>query len=172
MKRYACLVLLALAACGEKPAAPAASPPAPAPAPAAAPAAGPATPAELAADRAELIRLEHAYAKALIEKDRAFLMSFYANDWRGGNWTGFWTKSRMIGSLMDERYVVKSMNVRDLDVRIIGNVAIVQGIDDDVSSLNGKDTTGTWAFTDVFEKRNGRWVCVSSHTSEVKGAGA
>jgi len=128
----------------------------------------PAGPRPLASDEAELIRLEHAYAQALIDKNRAFLMDFYAPDWRGGNWMGFWTKSRMLESLLDERYVVKSMKVRDLKVRVMGDVAVVQGIDDEVTSMNGRDTSGLWVFTDVFERRNGRWVAVASHTSEIE----
>lgn len=41
-------------------------------------------PPDPARDEAELIRLEREYARALVEKDRDFLMRFYASDWRGG----------------------------------------------------------------------------------------
>lgn len=124
-----------------------------------------------ARDEAELIRLEHDYARALMRRDRAFLMRFYASDWRGGNWMGFWSKSTMIKSILDARYVVKSMNVRDLKVRVMGDVAIVQGVDEEVTTVDGKDTSGKWAFTDVFARRGGQWVAVASHTSEVKPTG-
>lgn len=124
-----------------------------------------------ARDEAELIRLEHDYARALMSRDRAFLMRFYAPDWRGGNWMGFWSKSTMLKSVLNARYVVKSMNVRDLKVRVMGDVAIVQGVDEEVTSLDGKDTSGKWAFTDVFARRDGQWVAVASHTSEVKPTG-
>ncbi len=124
-----------------------------------------------AEDERELVRLEQAYARALVEKDRAFLMRFYAPDWRGGNWMGFWSKSTMLKSVLDERYVVRSMAVRDLKVRLLGDVAIVQGVDEEVTSLDGKDTSGKWAFTDLFARRDGRWVAIASHTSEVKPTG-
>ena len=127
--------------------------------------------APAAGDEAELVRLEQDYAQALIGKDRAFLMRFYAPDWRGGNWMGFWSKSTMLKSVLSERYVVRSMNVRDLKVRLLGDVAIVQGVDEEVTSVDGRDTSGKWAFTDVFERRDGRWVAVASHTSEVKPTG-
>ena len=117
---------------------------------------------------AELIRLEHAYARALIRKDRAFLMNFYAPDWRGGNWMGFWTKSTMLQSILSNRYVVKSMKLRDLSAKIYGNVGIVQGVDEEVTSVDGRNTSGKWAFTDVFHRRNGRWVAVASHTSQIE----
>ncbi|HEX8467609.1 MAG TPA: nuclear transport factor 2 family protein [Allosphingosinicella sp.] len=124
-----------------------------------------------AGDEAELIRLEREYARALVGKDRGFLMRFYASDWRGGNWMGFWSKATMLKSVLNARYVVKSMDVRDLKVRLMGEVALVQGVDEEVSSVDGRDTSGKWAFTDVFARRNGAWVAVASHTSEVKPTG-
>ncbi|HEX8240314.1 MAG TPA: nuclear transport factor 2 family protein [Allosphingosinicella sp.] len=131
----------------------------------------PGRPADAARDEAELVRLERDYAVALARKDRAFLMRFYAPDWHGGNWMGFWTKSTMLKSVLNARYVVKSMNVRDLKVRVMGEVAVVQGVDEEVSSVDGKDTSGKWAFTDIFARRDGQWVAVASHTSEVKPTG-
>lgn len=162
------LPLLLLGGCGDS-----ASPDPGVAAPVRPPAAGapvplPRTDASAAEDERELVRLEQAYAEALIRKDRAFLMRFYASDWRGGNWMGFWTKSTMLKSVLGERYVVRSMEVRDLKVRLLGDVAIVQGVDEEVTSVDGKDTSGKWSFTDIFARRDGQWVAVASHTSEVK----
>lgn len=175
--RFALPFALLLAACGQgdPPADRSSSDPAappgagnvrPAPKPTGAPAAR-----DPARDQAELMRLEHDYARALMTRDRAFLMRFYASDWRGGNWMGFWSKATMIKSILNARYVVKSMNVRDLKVRVMGDVAIVQGVDEEVTTVDGKDTSGKWAFTDVFARRDGQWVAVASHTSEVKPTG-
>jgi hypothetical protein len=123
---------------------------------------------EPARARENLIRLEHAYPKALIGKDKAFLEAYYAPDFRGGNWMGFWTKSTMLKAVLDDRYSVRSMDLSNLDVRIQGTIGIVQGVSTEETRVNGKDTSGRWSFTDVFEFRNGRWVAVASHTSELK----
>jgi hypothetical protein len=131
----------------------------------------PIDPAAAARDETELARLERDYAQALVDKDRAFLMRFYASDWRGGNWMGFWSKSTMLKSVLNARYVVKSMRVYDLKIRLISDSAIVQGVDEEITSVDGKDTSGKWAFTDVFERRDGAWVAVASHTSEIKPTG-
>jgi hypothetical protein len=139
---------------------------------AAAPQAGPegTTPPTLdaAQARVELIRLEQLYAEALIAKDRAFLEAYYAPDFRGGNWMGFWTKSTMLKAVLDDRYSVRSMDLSNLTVKIAGNIGIVQGVSTEVTRVNGKDTSGRWSFTDVFEHRGGRWVAIASHTSELK----
>lgn len=129
------------------------------------------TPADSAGDEAALIRLEKDYARALMSRDRAFLMRFYAPDWRGGNWMGFWSKSTMLKSVLGARYVTRSMDVRDLKVRVMGDVAIVQGVDEEITSVDGKDTSGKWSFTDVFARRDGQWVAVASHTSEIRPTG-
>jgi ketosteroid isomerase-like protein len=142
----------------------AAAPPTPAPP-------SPHQPADPAGDEAELMKLERDYARALMEKDREFLMRFYAPDWRGGNWMGFWSKSTMLKSVLNARYVVKSMDVRDLKVRVMGDVALVQGVDEEVTSVDGRDTSGKWAFTDVFARRDGGWVAIAGHTSEIKPTG-
>ena len=125
-------------------------------------------PAPSRSAEAELVKLEQDYAKALIAKDRAFLMAFYAPDWRGGNWLGFCTKSTILKNLLDERYVVRSMILRDMKVRVMGDVAIVQGVDDEVTSMNGRDTSGRWGFTDVFARRGGRWVAIASQTTKIE----
>jgi hypothetical protein len=115
----------------------------------------------------ELIALEHRYSRALIAKDMAFLRNYYASDWRGGNWNGFFTKSTLLQRLADKRYVVKSMRLRDVRARVIGNVGIVQGVDEEVTSMSGRDTSGLWGFTDIFERRGGRWVAVASQTTRI-----
>ena len=136
-------------------------------APAAA-ASGGGAPVDSARAREELIRLEQAYSKALITKDRAFLESYYAPDFRGGNWMGFWTKSTMLKAVLDDRYSVRSMDLSNLQVRIVGSIGIVQGVSKEVTRVNGKDTSGRWSFTDIFAFRDGRWVAIASHTSELK----
>jgi hypothetical protein len=119
-------------------------------------------------EQEELIRLERAYSKALITKDRAFLEGYYAPDFRGGNWMGFWTKSTMLKAVLDNRYSVRSMDLSNLRVRIVGGIGVVQGVSTEVTRVNGKDTSGRWSFTDNFEFRGKRWVVIASHTSKLK----
>ena len=55
-----------------------------------------------------------------------------------------------------------------MDVKVLGNVAVVQGSDTEKSSAGGKDTSGKWVWMDVFVKREGKWVAVRSQSAMVK----
>jgi hypothetical protein len=53
-------------------------------------------------------------------------------------------------------------------VKVLGNVAVVQGGDTEKSTIGGKDTSGQWVWMDVFEKRDGKWLAVRSQSAKVK----
>nr|WP_314446738.1 nuclear transport factor 2 family protein [uncultured Sphingomonas sp.] len=124
---------------------------------------------DIEAQKRELLALERAYSDALIRRDRAFLEAYYAPDWRGGNWLGFWTKATMLKAVLGTRYEVRSMTLSNVQARVVGNIGIVQGVSNEVTRVDGRDTSGRWTFTDVFERRGGRWVAIASHTSELTG---
>lgn len=117
---------------------------------------------------AELMQLERDCAKALINRDLDFLRDFYAPDWRGGDWMGFASKTILMNMLKKQRYIVRSMTLRDLKVRVFGDFAIVQGVDEEITSMGGKDTSGTWGFTDIFARRGGRWMAIASQTTKIE----
>ena len=55
-----------------------------------------------------------------------------------------------------------------MKVRLFGDTAVVTGTDDEVSMENGKKSTEHYAWTDVFVKRNGKWLAVASQTALIK----
>ena len=120
---------------------------------------------------AVLLAREKAYARALIDRDVGFLAGYFADDWRGGDWLGFITKSIMLDLVRSRVYTVKSMRLHDVRVRVAGNWAIVQGFEDEVSTANGQDASGSWSWTDVFEKRSGQWVVIASQSSRMDRRG-
>jgi hypothetical protein len=74
----------------------------------------------------------------------------------------------MLRAVLDDRYSVQSMSLSNLEVRTFGTIGMVQGVSTEVTRVNGRNTSGRWSFTDVFEWRDGRWLAVASHTSELK----
>jgi hypothetical protein len=55
-----------------------------------------------------------------------------------------------------------------MDVKVLGDVTVVQGSDTERSVTNGKDSSGKWVWMDVFVKRGDTWVAVRSQSAMVK----
>lgn len=122
-----------------------------------------------AAPEQALIDLEAAWSKAFTQKDTAFLSNTLADDWNGQDSSGVRLgKADLVGQVSSGQLTITSMANRDVTARIMGNFAIVQGMDDEHSSFAGKDTSGTYSWTDVFANRGGRWVAVASQVTKVE----
>jgi ketosteroid isomerase-like protein len=66
----------------------------------------------------------------------------------------------------DNKY--ESIEVGDMDVLVSGNTGIVQGSDTEKSTNKGKDSSGKYVWTDVFEKKNGKWQAVRSEVTKAQ----
>ncbi len=130
--------------------------------PAAAKTRGPADPLKAA---------EQAWATAMIDKDGRSLRRIIAPDWTGQNDSGkIADRAELIGNYTGGKSVISAMKLRDMKARYSGNMGVVQGADDETSTWQGKDSSGAYTWTDVFERRAGRWVAVASQVSKVKAA--
>jgi hypothetical protein len=78
------------------------------------------------------------------------------------------TKASLLADIKSGKDKVESGENGPMDVKVLGNVAVVQGSDTEKSTMDGKDTSGKYVWTDVFVKRNGNWVAVRSQTAKVK----
>jgi ketosteroid isomerase-like protein len=86
-----------------------------------------------------------------------------------------WSFTLSDGSVMDYKaaidmfksgaYKIKSYTNNELNVRVYGDYAVCQGIETEVSTFNGGDSSGTYRFTDTFLRRNGNWQQIASHQS-------
>ena len=63
---------------------------------------------------------------------------------------------------------LESFEFGPMDVKVLGNVAVVQGSDTEKSTTNGKDSSGKWVWMDVFVKRGDKWVAVRSQSAMLK----
>jgi ketosteroid isomerase-like protein len=111
-------------------------------------------------DAAALFYMEREWNDAAKRNDVAWLERNYANDASDiSSRTGVQhSKAEEIASMKDNKTVLESLELSDLDARVEGNVAIVTGI----NHVRGKDDKGVafdrrTRFTDTFIKRDGRW---------------
>jgi len=77
-------------------------------------------------------------------------------------------KKDYVDSYKSGKAKMASSEVGPMTVKVMGNVAVVQGSDTEKSSYEGKDTSGKYVWTDVFEKSGGKWQVVRSQNAIVK----
>ena len=125
-----------------------------------------ATPAEQ-----ELVTLEAQWSKAGVDHDAAAVDRIVAADWTGQDKSGKVShKADILADMKAGKSKTTSMTNRDVHVRIMGDVAVVQGADDEKSTYDGTDTSGSYTWTDVFQKRAGKWVVIASQVTPVAPA--
>ena len=116
-----------------------------------------------------LQQLERDWSEALKSGDADKLGQIVADDWIGIEGNGNKeTKQHLIEGVKSGKDKVESVEFGPMNVKVLGNVAVVQGSDTEKSTTNGKDTSGTWIWMDVFVKRNGNWVAVRSEAAMKK----
>jgi ketosteroid isomerase-like protein len=112
---------------------------------------------------------ESALGEAMIHKDLATLDRLVGDDWTIQSDSGtMGTKAGFLDDVRSGALVIKSFRLHDVHVRVFGDVAFVQGFDDEVSSYKGKDNSGTYNWLDVWQRRDGRWVSVATQLTRVE----
>ena len=112
---------------------------------------------------------EHDWTDAAKAGDTDKHGQIIADDWSAlgpdGNKT---TKAAFIEAYKSGKSKLESFEFGPMDVKVLGNVAVVQGSDTEKSTTDGKDSSGKYSWTDVFAKRDGKWVAVRSQLTKVK----
>lgn len=127
-------------------------------------------PAAKAPSAAQAVKqLEHDWSDAAKAGDTDKLSQIIADDWSGLGPDGVkLTKVAFIESYKSGKSKLESYEFGPMDVKVLGNVAVVQGSDTEKSVTDGKDSSGKYSWTDVFAKRDGKWVAVRSQLTKVK----
>ena len=131
--------------------------------------AGFATAGFAAGAEAELKALEQQWIDAYMKSDATFLKTLEADDFSlvepDGTVT---TKEKDVKATADKTFVLKSATFSDMKVRMIGdNCAVVTAMLKMTGTDEGKDISGDYRGTDVFEKKGGKWMAVASQLTKV-----
>ena len=119
-------------------------------------------------DEQALIRIQHQWAEARLNRDSTFARQIEANDF-----TVVWPDGQIINKQGDvESYeadgaIFSEFNISNLDVRFYRDTAIVVGQGSIKGHTPTKDLSGNYVWTDTFVKQNGAWKAVASQVTSV-----
>jgi ketosteroid isomerase-like protein len=120
-------------------------------------------------DKTTITNLENDWLKAFVDKDESKMLSLINPDcWLIDSQGNSATRESLIADLKSGTYSVQSMHMDDIQVRIIGDCALVLGLETEKSQTNGQDSSGQFRFLDTWQKHAGRWFCVASAAIQVK----
>jgi ketosteroid isomerase-like protein len=117
-----------------------------------------------------LLTVETEWSQAAVNRDRAKLDRFYADEYVFTNEDGVTSnKAKEIANITSGTFRLISFKFSDLKVHIYGDVALVTGQNNITGRWEdiAKDVSGPYRFTDVFVKRGGSWQCVASQSSRI-----
>jgi ketosteroid isomerase-like protein len=111
--------------------------------------------------------MEQAWLDAEKNNDAAAFEQIVADDWIAVNPDGkSQTKAERAAEIKTAHVV--SATLGDMRVRVFGHTAVVTGTDDEITMTDGKKSSDHYVWTDVFLKRNGKWLAVASQTAQIK----
>jgi uncharacterized protein (TIGR02246 family) len=93
-----------------------------------------------------------------------------ADDWSALGFDGKKVnKQQYLADFKSGAQKFESVEIGPMDVRVFGNIGVVQGSDTEKSSYKGKDTSGKYVWMDVFQKqKDGKWLAVRSEVTKVQ----
>lgn len=123
----------------------------------------------------EIQKLEDEFDQALSKRDAATLDRLTTDDFMVTNTipARIITKEAFkerIKNMAARAFTIESRKIDDLKVRVYGDTAIATGHVKEIrKTTDGKTTDFEIRFTDVWVKRNGKWLMASSHASPANG---
>ena len=120
-----------------------------------------------------LQQLERDWADAERTGDGEKIGRIVADDWTGVDNDGRkLTKELLITQIKSGRNKTESVELGPMDVKVLGDAAVVQGSDIEKGTANGEHTSVEIIWMDVFANRDGKWVCVRSQSARAHSAAA
>ena len=119
---------------------------------------------------AELKTIEQQWLDAYMKSDPSFIKNLEADDYSIVEPDGaISTKDQDVKSVTNKTFVLKSATMSDFKCRMLGeNVAVVTAMLKMSGTDDGKDFSGDYRGTDVFEKKGGKWMAVASQLTKVE----
>jgi len=120
------------------------------------------------ADEQALLQLERDWTAAWLKQDAAAMDAILAEGYVE-NANGQTTpKKQYVADMKAGIYKVESSEASDMRAIVFGDQAVVNGSSTSKYTMRGKDASGKSRWTDVYEKRDGRWRAVVSYIVKIE----
>jgi|tagenome__1003787_1003787.scaffolds.fasta_scaffold20004969_2 ketosteroid isomerase-like protein len=121
-------------------------------------------------DSAVIDQLERAWADGFLNHSRTVLERIMAPDFfettAKGKVRG---REETISGLLNSKATLLKIELSETKVLMKGNIAIATGVaTEEGTEEDGKPILERVRYTDIFEKRDGKWLAIVEHTSDVK----
>ena len=110
---------------------------------------------------------EQEWADAMIAVDIAKLSQIVADDWIEGYPGKSSTKAKFLAAMKSGKKKLETCEFGPRDVKVLGDVAVLQGSVTETRVSDGKRSTIRVAYMDVWVKRGGNWVVVRSYATKL-----
>lgn len=107
------------------------------------------------------------WCDAMIADDVDKLNRLIADDWTDGYPGKIATKSSFLSDFKSGKHTLQACDFGQMDVKVLGNVAVIQGSVTEKRLKDGQVSSVRVAFMDAFEKRGDRWVVVRSQAHKL-----
>lgn len=125
-------------------------------------------PADTASVEKELTKLEDGWAAALLKADVAYIDQVLAENYTDTDDMGsVSTKAQDLANLKSGDIKFTALATENYQVNVYGDTAIVTARNTQKAQWKGRDISGQFQWTDTWVKRDGRWLCVATHSSKV-----
>lgn len=123
-------------------------------------------------EETELLKLGQDWAAAMVANDTERIGSFMADEWVMVSERGISTKEQFLelvrsGQLTHSQFEM----VGDAQIRVYGDTAVLTARIVNTAHFGGQQFDADEWTTDVFVKRDGRWLCVHSHITPALNSG-
>lgn len=116
----------------------------------------------------ELLKLEKAFAEAIVRNDLESIGRLVADDWIIIGPDGeIVDRVRFFEVVKSGALTHEMMESEDFRVRVYGDGAVVTGVTRTKGKFMGQEFSTQERATDVFVKRDGRWQCVLTHLTRL-----
>jgi len=123
-------------------------------------------------DSQVLLANEQAWAKAAVDGDADRMAGYMADEYLELAWEptaegkpAHWstqTKSEWVQSVRSHKEVYTSVELHNLSVHVLGDLAVVTGEYSQTTVSEGKDISASGIYANTWKRQHGRWVVVHS----------